>query len=80
MKPKAPTQHRQRRERELTMFAPQQADSDWVDNLTNEEFGQMLGPSWSRMTDRQRGLYPALPVEELDRLWGMSQEDHLDAA
>ena len=40
----------------------------------------MLGPSWSRMTERQRRLYPALPAEELDRHWGMSQEDHLDAA
>ena len=25
-------------------------------------------------------LYPVLPAEELDRLWGMSQEDHFDAA
>ena len=64
------------------MFAPQkaaQADLDgWVANLTNEEFAQMLGPSWAAMTARQRVLYPDLPDEEMDRLWGYSVEVHRD--
>ncbi len=84
MKPKAPTQHRQRRERELAMFMPSKAtpgDPDsWVDDLTDDELADLLGPSWAAMTERQRRLYPVLPAEEMDRLWGMSQGDHLDAA
>lgn len=66
------------------MFAPQgaaQADPDsWIDNLSSLEFAQMLGPSWATMTERQRRLYPDLPDEEMDRLWGYSVEDHRGAA
>ena len=40
----------------------------------------MLGPSWATMTERQRRLYPDLPDEEMDRLWGYSVEDHRGAA
>lgn len=29
-----------------------------------------LGPSWALMTPRQRRLYPDLPADEKDMLWG----------
>ncbi len=84
MKPKTPTQHRQRREQELAMFLPQgaeQADlASWLDDLTDAGFAQVLGPSWAAMTERQRRLYPDLPDEEMDKLWGYSAEVHRDIA
>ena len=66
------------------MFLPpkcERGDLDaWIDDLTNEAFAQMLGPSWAAMTERQRRLYPVLPAEELDELWGYSVEDHRGVA
>jgi hypothetical protein len=44
----------------------------WVDTLTDEGFGQTLGPAWSQMTRRQQLLYPGgLSELEKDELWGM---------
>ena len=85
MKTRNRSHPRQRRRTgfEFAMFLPQKApraNPDWVDVLTNAEFAEVVGPSWAAMTERQRRLYPVLPTEELDRLWGMSQGDHLDAA
>lgn len=70
------------------MFAPadvnrERAEQDpdgWVDSLTDTDFARMLGPSWAMMTERQRALYPSLPDEELDRLWGDSEEANRGAA
>lgn len=49
----------------------------WVDAMSNEEFGQMLGPSWANMTPRQRRLYPdGLSQREKDVLWNYLAERH----
>ena len=68
----------------LTLLTPQkaaQADRDsWICDLTDAEFARMLGPSWAMMTERQRALYPNLPDEEMDSLWGDSEDANRDIA
>lgn len=84
MKPKRQSHLRQRHRLELAFFMPQEVQQtdhySWIDDLTNEEFAQMLAPSWAAMTARQRVLYPDLPDEEMDKLWGYSAEVHCDIA
>ena len=84
---------KRRRRLEFALFAPADANLplaerqsaeqdpyDWIDGLTDAEFARMLGPSWAMMTERQRALYPSLPDEEMDSLWGDSEEANRGAA
>ena len=44
---------RRRRRVEFAFFAPPRVDPDaWVDALTDDEFGEILGPSWAALTGR----------------------------
>ena len=44
---------RRRRRLEFAFFAPPHVDPDaWVDALTDDEFGEILGPSWYELTGR----------------------------
>ena len=51
---------RHRRRLEFAMFAPvnvvrrgvEQGPDGWVDELTDEEFGDVIGPSWFKLTGR----------------------------
>jgi hypothetical protein len=59
----------------VTRQCPQAKPRDlfrWVNDLSDDGFGQMFGPAWSQMTVRQRLLYPnGLSESEKDGLWGM---------
>lgn len=51
----------------------------WIDDVPDKVFAKILGPSWAKMTPRQRGLYPdGLSEREMDLVWGEAPEgdDH----
>ena len=56
MKRTQPSQSRQRRRRlELEIFRPKAAQGDpdaWIDDLTDDELADLLGPSWAELTGR----------------------------
>ena len=59
---------------ELSMLAPPDAGFDslsWLDRLSDEEFADMIGPSWSQLTGRR--------IEDLGIEWTTGDSDATDA-
>ena len=60
---------KRRRRLEAIMFAPVDVDLNaWVDSLTDDEFGDVIGPSWAELTGRR--------VEDLEIEWTDERADH----
>ena len=57
------------------MVTPQHSDHHVI-ALPDDEFGAVLGPSWSAMSPRQRYFYAisgALPDAQLDAIWDQAE-------
>ena len=60
----------------LVVTKPSAKEDRWVDDLSDDEFTDILGPSWVSMTPRERQLYPnGLSQMEKDVLWGYQVDD-----